>query len=440
MGQHGAGVCGGGWGVPGRPVGFGYPSSTAATSQRSCTVQAEYVVGMGESRMNSQLRLGRGADGSDVSIDSSLLLDHSLVIGSKGTGKTSLGRMLLESANAVGCPVLVVDTTGDMTSYLQADLDVPLVSGLGDQPSGAGPVRLHSIGISFVESLFLRSENERISSESLADELSDLVAALLGLAGFRAKKMSPEFALIETIVWDSWSRGPGLNLAELIARIDVPPIERIGVFTVDQVISPERRADLAGALAGPLRTVPPGSPEARPIEIGPILTDDGAALATVLSFASGSERVQKFLVAVLLAKLKTYVSATTGDGGLAVLLYLDEASNLLPAGRRVITTAPLLEALRGWRRFGIGLVLVAEESDDLHEEAEDLCETWIVGNIPSPQSRQAVVHNLDLVNPPIDEVELENSIKTLEPGQFILRSSRLEHLEHFQLDWKRRND
>ena len=55
--------------------------------------------------------------------------------------------------------------------------------------------------------------------------------------------------------------------------------------------------------------------------------------------------------------------------------------------------------------------------------------------MPSPEARHAVFHNLDLVDPPVDEIELDRSIKILGRGAFILRSCRLDEFISFNLGW-----
>lgn len=382
------------------------------------------------------LRLGRLADGSEAKIDPEILLDHTLIVGSKGTGKTTLGRQVMSEFLDLGCPVLAIDTTGDATASLMRSLELPLVTGLGPFENPTSRVRLRSLDLTVIESLFLLPAGQELSPELLADELDDLVAALLGLAGFKAKKLTPEFSLIEAIVWNAWSQGQSIGLSDLIAAIDNPPINKIGIFELDRVISADRRADLAGGLAGPLRSLPPGdgTPPA-PIDFGQLLLDPIGSTTTVLSFASGASRIQKFLVAAVLAKFKTYLAISgRSDEGLSALLYLDEASTLLPAGRKGLTTKPLINMLETGRTVGLGVVLVVEELDDVDEDVEDLCQTWFVGNIPCSRARAAVVDNLDLITPPVDEVKLDRTIKTLAPGHFVLRSCRLDHLVDFSLD------
>lgn len=68
----------------------------------------------------------------------------------------------------------------------------------------------------------------------------------------------------------------------------------------------------------------------------------------------------------------------------------------------------------------------------MDELAKDLIETWLVGKLSVPQSRQEAVTALDLVNPPVDEVWLDKTLASLEPGQFVLRSCRLDELQVFE--------
>ena len=367
---------------------------------------------------------------SQVVIDPLVLADNCLVVGAQGSGKTTLGRVLLEQARQAGIPALFVDTTGDLTRGLMDDPDLRLERGLPDhRPEGA--IQLRILDADVAAGIFLEPRSGE--GEGDADELLDLTVALLGALGYRARKGSPEALLIATVVEQRWRAGRGVSLEELIPLVLRPPIERLGVFGLERVISFDRREDLAGAIDGLLRS-PSFSDlrEPRPLLLNLLLGDESTPIVTVLSFAERSPSIRRFIVATLLAKLKRQESFPSG-GGLKFLLYFDEGADFLPRGERTLTSAPLLDALLSWSKPDVGLVLVAESPEDLHEEFEDLCGTWFVGRMPVSRSRRTVVEALDLVDPPVDEVALENDLRSLDAGQFILRTGRLDELQYFEI-------
>ena len=367
---------------------------------------------------------------SQVVIDPLVLADNCLVLGAQGSGKTTLGRVLLEQAQETRIPALFVDTTGDLTSGLMDDAGIPLERGLPDHRPG-GALQLRSVDADIAAGIFLEPRSGLGEGDS--EELLDLSAALLGVLGYRARKRAPEALLITTIVEQRWRAGSGVSLDELIPLVLRPPVERLGAFGLERVISSDRREDLAGAIDGLLRS-PSFSDlgEPRPLLLDLLLGDESTPIATVLSFADRSPSIRRFIVATLLAKLKRQESFPSG-GGLKFLLYFDEGADFLPRGERTLTSAPLLDALLSWSNPDVGLVLVAESPEDLHEDVEDLCGTWFVGRMPVSRSRRTVVEALDLVDPPVDEVALEKDLRILDAGQFILRTGRLDELQYFEI-------
>jgi CO dehydrogenase nickel-insertion accessory protein CooC1 len=126
-----------------------------------------------------------------------LISDGCLIVGSAGSGKTSLGRTLIEAHMRLGIPVLAFDTTGDLTAWLRSDfgLDVSLDLSETDEPSR---IRLRELDVDDVAELF---------SYPPVATANRLTAALMGIMQYRVRRITPEHALIETIVTRSWDQG-----------------------------------------------------------------------------------------------------------------------------------------------------------------------------------------------------------------------------------------
>ena len=205
---------------------------------------------------------------------------------------------------------------------------------------------------------------------------------------------------------------------------------------LETVISSQRRAQLATAIATLMDS--PGLTAGRGLthpDIESLLfTTDGSPAATVIALELGSAHIRQFVTAVLVAKLGTFVRSRWRSGGLHLLVVVDEGGAVLPRGEPVSTTEPLLTIMDSWRGHGVALALVAEEPAQLNDRALDLCQTWVVGRVPAARARQSVVDALDLINPPVDEVALDEVVKHLAAGQFVLRSPRLDSLEYFKTD------
>src|SRR5512137_942843 len=63
------------------------------------------------------LHLGRNPDtGSPIRLPEEDLLRHVVILGATGSGKTVLGKAILEEAVRAGVPVIAVDSQGDLAS------------------------------------------------------------------------------------------------------------------------------------------------------------------------------------------------------------------------------------------------------------------------------------------------------------------------------------
>lgn len=372
-----------------------------------------------------------------LAVDPHVLLDHTLLLGANECGKTTLGLHLIDRVLDLGHPVLVLDTTGDLTAALMERSGSRLLRGFENDLEPADPrIQLNMIDIPAATAMFARPTFGVAGDEAWAEEGHDIVAALLDLLGYRVRGLTPECALVENLVQHAWDAGRDLSLRDLAAAVLMPPFRRLGIFDLDAVIGPERRSDLAAAIHSLHEA--PGFPDDRPshaIDLRALLTQpDGTAAANVVSFAQRSGEVRRFLAAVLFAKLATFVKYRFNEDQFSMLVLIDEGPALLPPGQRVSTTSALLHMLHSWRQFGVGVALVAEQPHDLHEDALDLAETWLVGRMPLARSRRDVVEELDLVNPPVNEVALDAALKQMAPGQFVLRSLRFEILRYFLAD------
>ena len=327
--------------------------------------------------------------------------------------------------------MLVIDTSEDITQALVAGHGSRVYSDFSDAVSPVDPrFQLNRLDVGSIAAMF----SQPIGHEDMwIDEAEGLVLALIDLLGYRTRGKTPEIVLLENLVVNRWTSGGDRYLHELVGLVNNPPMRRLGVFDLDTVISQNRRAELASALTALLESREFDLTDSyAPIDLGALLTQpDGSASANVLSFAHRSDDVRRFLAAVVFTKLRSYVRGRSGDT-LFLLLYLDDGVSFLPAERQVVTSSALRDMIYAWDRFGVGVALVAEEPAQIDEYALDLCETWIVGRSPVGRARKAIIDELDLVNPPIDEIELDKSLKTLSAGQFVLRSPSLETLQYFQ--------
>lgn len=355
--------------------------------------------------------------GQNLLVPFEALLDDAVVVGAPGAGKTTFVRQAIEHSTAAGCPVLVVDTSGELTESISNGR-------LGDEN-----YRLMRVGIHDVGGYFQRPS--LTGAANLAGHVHRLSVPLLGLLGYRTRGFTPEMALLDALVLHSWETEPSVSLTQLARLVEKPPLSRLGNFHIDAVIDEERRSLLASAILG-LRTTDPPDPSE------PLFDFERAwrrhASAYVIDLGQRSLEAVRFLAAAALLHLQGFLEGSPPEVPSQVLIAIIGADVLAPRHNRVITTPILKDILGQWAMYGAGCLLEIRDLAQIDESVLDLVETWVSGGFPVRTTRHQVVAEFDLVNPPIDEAMLERNLARMEPGQFVVRSRHLPSIAYFQID------
>ena len=280
--------------------------------------------------------------------DSSNLPTHGVCVGMTGSGKTGLCLALLEEAAMDGIPALIVDPKGDLGNLL---LTFPQMRGEDFAPWvneedarkagvsmeefaateaekwknglaewGQDPERIAALREKADIAIYTPGSNAGIplsilrsfaapdltvaeDAELLAERVQSTTAGLLGLLGIDADPMkSREFSLLSAILTDHWKKGESPDLAGLIASVQKPPFEKIGVLPLDEFYPPKQRMDLVMALNNLLAS--PGFAtwrEGEPLDIASLLhTPEGKPRLAVLSIAHLSDPERMFFLTTLL--------------------------------------------------------------------------------------------------------------------------------------------
>jgi Helicase HerA, central domain len=211
--------------------------------------------------------------GKQLTLDSSDLTTHGVIVGMTGSGKTGLAIVMLEEALLAGIPVLVLDPKGDMgnlalsfPNLAAADFE-PWVNepdataagmsvdayaqqtaeswkrGLESNEIGPGRIeQLHAVDLTIytpgstsgvplnvVGSLRAPPLSWDSEEETLRDEIEGVVTSLLTLVGVDAAPLSSrEHVLLSNLIENAWRSGRDLDLASLIGEIQSPPLRRSG--------------------------------------------------------------------------------------------------------------------------------------------------------------------------------------------------------------------
>jgi hypothetical protein len=375
--------------------------------------------------------------------DSKDLVTHAVCVGMTGSGKTGLCIDLLEEAALDGIPAIAIDPKGDLTNLMltfpelrpedfrpwineddarakslspedyaaqQAKLWRDGLAAWGQDGErirrlqGAAdfviytPASNAGIPISIATSFDAPSQAMREDSELLRDRVTTTASSLLGLLGIAADPLqSREHILIANLLSKAWSAGQGLDLHELIAQIQKPPLTRVGALDLESFYPEKERAKLAVKVNNLLAS--PGFSawlDGVPLDVGQLLRSEGGKpRVAIISIAHLSETERMFFVSLLLNQVLDWVRAQSGTTSLRAVLYMDEIFGYFPPVADPPSKRPMLTLLKQARAFGLGIVLATQNPVDLDYKGLSNAGTWLLGRLQTERDKARVLEGLE---------------------------------------------
>jgi len=422
-----------------------------------------------------------------VLYDARDLTTHAVCIGMTGSGKTGLCIDLLEEAALDGIPVVAIDPKGDLTNMLLTfpdlqpsdflpwvNLDDARRKGLTEQAYaertakqwadgltqwGQGPDRIRrlresaefviftpgseaGIPVNVLRSLQAPAGAIAADPEAMVDRVEGTVSALLGLAGIKADPIkSREHILLSTIFQDAWQQGQDMDIAELIAAIQNPPVRAIGVFDVDTFFPPKDRFGLAMALNNIIAA--PGFQSwtrGVPLSLADILaTPESKPRVSIFYIAHLSDAERMFFVTLLLEEVLNWVRQQTGTTSLRAILYFDEVFGYFPPVENPPSKKPLLTLMKQARAFGFGMMLTTQNPVDLDYKVLTNAGTWLIGKLQTDRDKMRVLEGMQsaaaTAGQMTDPAYLDKLISSLDSRVFILHNVHANGPEVFMTRW-----
>jgi hypothetical protein len=424
-------------------------------------------------------------DSPPVMYDARDLLTHGVVVGMTGSGKTGLCLTILEEAAIDGIPCVILDIKGDLTNLL---LQFPDLNPEDFKPwLNAEDARTKKLTLDeFANQLSQRAKKgladtlqtpDRIARlrdssewaiytpgsdaglplailkdfaapppglprEEIAQKIDATVAALLGLTGISTDPVqSREHVFLAQLLLHAWNKGESIDLAQLINRVQVPPLRTIGAFDVDTFFPEKDRLKLALALNNLL-----ASPsfatwiEGDPLNFAKLLESSGKPRQLIFYLAHLDDAQKMFFLTLLLTEVLAWTRKQSGTTGLRAILYFDEVFGYIPPyPANPPTKAPLMTLLKQARAFGVGVLLATQNPVDLDYKALSNAGTWMVGKLQTERDKARLIEGLEGVAAQhgtlSDRSYLETVISALGNRVFLLHNIHQPKPLLFQTRW-----
>lgn len=407
------------------------------------------------------------------------LITHTFICGGSGSGKTVMGKAIIEEAALKGVPSIIIDLKGDLSSLAFAfgELVAPAVapwievedkSTLGraalaeantfrkqlwDWDLAETNIREFANQVA-IEIFTPRSELGRrvsiplISSpptdiNNLFDEDPDTAAVMVSsmaealvrkviTSGQRDRETDYVTALIE----HAWRSGIDLTgesgLGQLVNMILEPPFATIGVLNIDNHIPENRRQKLAQAVNGQLVGAAANWVRGEEMSIDKLSgvnRVDGKTQISVINLSHITDfEDQSFVVAQVAFAINAWMrkqGSAPGGNRPRLLFFLDEIGGgggktaFYPTYPYTSTCKPALNILvKQGRAFGVGCILATQNPGDIDYKGLSNCATWIVGKLQTKRDRDKVREGL--TDAEFSPSDLAKKIARPKTGEFML--------------------
>ncbi len=388
------------------------------------------------------LHLGKNPDnGQPIRLPEEDLLRHVVILGATGSGKTVLGKAILEEAVRIGVPVIAVDSQGDLASLAIAASEQSSAAhgtpqDARDEYWSRAAVQILTPGSRHGVARSLNPLKDAPAFEVPEDAVLYLDAIAEGLAsamGYASGSDSGSRAkdTIYLALQDAWKSGRWpKEVSDLPLLLERESVGDGALLSHRERAALVRRSKaMTVGAKGLLFTAGP------PLDVKEMASwapKGRTAVNIVYTGGLRSPSEREMVVATLCEDVYHWMVSET-NGGLRLVLYIDEVAGLCPPHPRNPPAKKFLSLLfRQARKYGVGLIVATQNVTDLDYKALGQANTWALGRLLAKQDLDRVRHLVSSLHPS-DPDEVLALAPSLKAGQFLLLSpehiGRVEKLE-----------
>ena len=408
------------------------------------------------------------------------LLTHVFICGVTGSGKTVLGKAIIEEAALKGIPAIIVDLKGDLTSLIltfesfdpghfetwvegkdknekrkNAKIETTkhqerlLSFGINEDYLKRFNDKIHikiftprsrkGISLAFASPLSPPEDAIKLY-EDQREEFNNLVASLTNAfidrlyPGVKRSRIENERNYLYELVHYAWLHEVNLDgkngMLQLLRLAEEPPFTEIGGLPVDEYISAENRKR---RLLNKINTLISGPEEmwfeGEPLDIK-LFNLEGSGGKTQLNIINVTEldhfEDRSFVVAQIAYKIYEWMRKLGGISTPRVIFYIDEIGS--GGGKQAFYPSYPYESASKWginylirqgRSQGVCCLLATQNPGDIDYKGLSNCGTWIVGKLGTDRDRKKVMEGMAIWGS--DAEKVRSNLTNANTGDFVIK-------------------
>ena len=359
-----------------------------------------------------------------IKINPPSLLKHLVTIGATGSGKTVLGKIIIEEALFQNIPCILIDPQGDLCSLALPNDDI------GNQLRKKMQLKIFtpnsSKGIPFSINLLKAPLRELLVDDDYFRTILDSTAKLLlDIAGYTKKRITAEKALIEAILKEDWNNGISHTMQSLAERIEnttiIFSVQDNSEINTESLLSNARKNDLSKNImklaVGTDSAFFTGSYS---IDIKKMLNKPALNIINLASVGTDTNKRQ-LVISWILRLIYDWLlrNPQKDQDNLRFLLYIDEVADFMPPHPNNPPSKQMLMLLmRQARKYGCGMLLATQSPATIDYKAIDNIGTILIGKITTKQSLSKIETFLEPYG--LEAKGLLEEVQKVNTGEFLL--------------------
>ncbi|MBF0218901.1 MAG: DUF853 family protein [Gammaproteobacteria bacterium] len=404
--------------------------------------------------VTTSLLLGNERDNHHpVELQATHLLRHMVAVGSSGSGKTVLCKVVVEECVRQGIPVICVDPQGDLCSLaLTADDPQPLID------KGVDPVLAQQFATAAEVVVFtpaarkgvalsadpIQGDVAALSQEEQIYAIGSMATVLAGLLDYKLDSSEGrgvvvlfESMLTDTLRADIFPEDLH-DFTEYCRALDGAQEERYTLLVKASTLASVRR-QLAQLDVGARRLL---FHQGVGLDIDLLLGRGAASLpqagktrvAVIYLNTLNSQADKAFFVAVLADRLYRWMLKNPSQSPQA-LFYIDEVAPFIPPVREPASKQGLSLLFKQARKYGVCCLMATQNPGDVDYKALAQFGTWAIGRLTTLQDIKKIESALKSLDPDNAD-QIRESLPGLTAGQFFLFSpDAFKHAKALQARW-----